>query len=101
MKRAVVSRFLSQSGLRFLLDWTLRWSGVIVLNYHRVGDGGVSPFDRGLWSADADSFAGQIRYCKSHLDLITPDDLPRALASAKGRYGLITFDDGYRDNYEV
>jgi peptidoglycan/xylan/chitin deacetylase (PgdA/CDA1 family) len=101
MKKAIATRLLSQSGLRSLLGWTLRWSGVVVLNYHRVGDGNASTFDRGLWSADAKAFADQIRFCKSHLEMITPDDLPRALASGRGRYGLITFDDGYRDNYEV
>lgn len=100
-KKAVVTRFLSQSGLRSLLGCTLRWSGVLVLNYHRVGDGNASKFDRGLWSASAEAFADQIRFCRSHLEMITPDDLPRALASARGRYGMITFGDGYRDNYEV
>lgn len=35
------------------------------------------------------------------MEMITPDDLPRALATPRGRYGLITFDDGYRDNYDV
>jgi peptidoglycan/xylan/chitin deacetylase (PgdA/CDA1 family) len=53
-----------------------------------------------LWSADADAFADQIRFCKSHLDIITPKDLPQVVSSQKGRYALITFDDGYRDNYE-
>src|SRR5262249_45624183 len=77
------------------------WSGVLVLTYHRIGVGRTSPFDRGLWSADADAFADQIRFCKSHLDIITPKDLPQVISSRKGRYALITFDDGYRDNYQI
>lgn len=101
MKKAVVTRLLSQSGLRSLLGWTLRWSGVLVLNYHRVGDGSASSFDRGLSSASAEAFADQVRFCKSQLDVITPGDLPRVVARGRGRYALITFDDGYRDNYEV
>ena len=101
MKRALAHRALGRSGLRSLLAATTRWSGVLVLNYHRVGDAGASPFDHGLWSAGVDAFVEQIRFCKTHLDMITPDDLPRAVASGRGRYGLITFDDGYRDNYAV
>ena len=101
MKKAIATRLLCQSGLRFLLERTTGWSGVLVLNYHRVGNGNESPFDRALWSADSKAFTDQIRFCKSQLDLITPDDIPRVLSHGRGRYALITFDDGYRDNYEI
>ena len=101
MKKAIARRLFGQSGLLSLLGQALRWSGVLVLNYHRVGNGDESPFDRGLWSADAEAFAEQIQFCKSQLDVITPDDIPRVLAHGRGRYALITFDDGYRDNYET
>jgi peptidoglycan/xylan/chitin deacetylase (PgdA/CDA1 family) len=101
MKEALATRLLYQTGLLFLLERAIRWSGVLVLNYHRVGNGNQSPFDRGLWSADADAFTDQIRFCKSQLEVITPDDLPKVLAHGSGRYALITFDDGYRDNYEI
>jgi peptidoglycan/xylan/chitin deacetylase (PgdA/CDA1 family) len=74
---------------------------VLVLNYHRVGNGNQSPYDRGLWSTDAETFTDQIRFCKSHLDVISPGDISRAVTNGSGRYALITFDDGYRDNYET
>jgi peptidoglycan/xylan/chitin deacetylase (PgdA/CDA1 family) len=101
MKKAIATRLLCRSGLRILLGRAIEWSGLLVLNYHRVGDGKESPFDRGLWSADAQAFTDQIRFCKSQLDLITPDDIPRVMTNGSGRYALITFDDGYRDNYET
>ncbi|MGC1616017.1 MAG: polysaccharide deacetylase family protein [Candidatus Acidiferrum sp.] len=101
MKKAIATRLLCRSGLRALLGRAIEWSGVLVLNYHRVGDGKESPFDRGLWSADAEAFTDQIRFCKSQLDVITPDDIPRVVANGSGRHALITFDDGYRDNYET
>lgn len=100
-KKAALTRLLALTGLRSPLSWMVSRSGVLVLNYHRVGDGGSSPFDRGLWSASSEAFTDQIRFCKSHLEMITPDDLPRVRASKRGRYGLITFDDGYRDNFDV
>ncbi len=43
----------------------------------------------------------QVRFCKAHFDLISPADLPEVLTRGRGRYLLIAFDDGYRDNYEV
>jgi peptidoglycan/xylan/chitin deacetylase (PgdA/CDA1 family) len=101
MKKAIATRLLCQSGLGFLLKRAIRWSGVVVLNYHRIGNGNESPFDRGLWSTDAEAFTDQIRFCKRQLDVITPDDIPQVLAHGRGRYALITFDDGYRDNYEI
>jgi peptidoglycan/xylan/chitin deacetylase (PgdA/CDA1 family) len=99
MKKAIASRLLCRSGLRSVLHRTCRWSGVLALNYHRIGDARDSPYDHGLWSADAAAFAEQVRLCRKDLDIIDPDDLPRILASRRGRYAMITFDDGYRDNY--
>ena len=32
------------------------WAGVMTLNYHRIGDGSTSHFDRGLWSATEEQF---------------------------------------------
>jgi len=101
MKKAIATRLLCRSGLRGLLGRAIEWSGVLVLNYHRVGSCKESPFDRGLWSADAEAFTDQIRFCKSQLEVITPDDIPRVVANRSGRHALITFDDGYRDNYEI
>ena len=101
VKKAIATRLLCRSGLRVLLGRAIQWSGVLVLNYHRVGNGNESPFDRGLWSADSEAFTDQIRFCKRQLDVITPDDLPQVLAHGRGRHALITFDDGYRDNYEI
>jgi peptidoglycan/xylan/chitin deacetylase (PgdA/CDA1 family) len=100
-KEAIAARLLCLSRLRSPLAGMLRWSGVLVFNYHRVGEENASPFDRGLWSASAEAFTEQIRFCKSQLEMITPDDLPRIRASTHGRYGMITFDDGYLDNYQV
>ena len=101
MKRTIASRLLCRSGLRRLLHQTARWSGVLALNYHRIGESQGSSYDRALWSTDADTFAAQMRFCKSQLEIISPADLPDVLAKKRGRYAMVTFDDGYRDNYEV
>jgi peptidoglycan/xylan/chitin deacetylase (PgdA/CDA1 family) len=75
-------------------------SGLLAINYHRIGTPDSSPLDRGLWSATPEEFARQVRFYKSHLDLIGLEDLPQ-VRNRRGRYGIITFDDGYRDNFEV
>jgi peptidoglycan/xylan/chitin deacetylase (PgdA/CDA1 family) len=52
-----------------------------------------------VWSTTPAGFDGQIRFLKKHFDIIGPHDLPAIVKSGRGRYVLITFDDGYRDNY--
>ena len=101
MKKAIAAKILECTGLRQLVHHTYRWSGLLGLNYHRIGDGLASIYDRGLWSATSDAFAEQLRFLKRHVDIISPSDLPRALAEKRGRYAIVTFDDGYRDNYDV
>lgn len=78
-----------------------RWSGVVGLNYHRIGDGRQSFFDRGLWSATSEDFDRQVRYLKAHFDIIAPHDVSHVLRAKRGRHVLITFDDGYADNYNA
>ena len=73
-----------------------RWTGLVGLNYHRIGDGRQSIFDRGLWSATPEAFDEQLAWIKKNYDVVSPADLPAAKA---GRRVIITFDDGYRDNY--
>jgi peptidoglycan/xylan/chitin deacetylase (PgdA/CDA1 family) len=101
MKRVAIANLLRFSGVLPLVRRFRPWNGVVGLNYHRVGNDWDSPYDHGVWSASAESFDAQIAWLKKRFDLICPRDLPDALRSKRGRYILITFDDGYRDNYEL
>jgi peptidoglycan/xylan/chitin deacetylase (PgdA/CDA1 family) len=76
-----------------------RWSGIVSLNYHRIGDGRRSLFDRGLWSATEESFDAQVRWLKAHFDIVSPDDIPYVRQIKRGRHVIITFDDGFLDNF--
>jgi peptidoglycan/xylan/chitin deacetylase (PgdA/CDA1 family) len=98
-KADVLARALSRSGLGVLVRSVVKWSGILCVNYHRVGDARNSDFDRALWSADEAAFSAQIAFLKSHVDIIGPSDLEDVLTRRVGRYALITFDDGYVDNY--
>lgn len=101
MRKAKAFRMLDRSGLRQLAQTLLPWSGLVTLNYHRIGDASASPYDHGLWSASEDAFSEQMRFLKRETDIISPADLPHVLGRKRGRYTMVTFDDGYRDNYEA
>jgi peptidoglycan/xylan/chitin deacetylase (PgdA/CDA1 family) len=77
------------------------WHGVVVINYHRIGEPGDSPFDRNAWTTTAEAFDEQVAFAARNLDLVTPDELVEAARSGRGRHAMITFDDGYRDNHDV
>jgi len=105
-KRQLLLRGLQATGGLRLLEAVRAWRGLLVLNYHRVGIPQDSLFDRALWSATEDDFDEQVRVLKHNCDIIGLDDLPdveRDLQSNCGgtRFGMITFDDGYLDNFET
>jgi peptidoglycan/xylan/chitin deacetylase (PgdA/CDA1 family) len=96
-----VAAMLDVAWLRPLLRRAPAWRGVLVLNYHRVGDWTGSPFDHALWSATADGFAAQLALLARETDVVGPADVAELARRGRGRHVLITFDDGYRDNYEI
>ena len=83
------------------LGAALRWTGVVGLNYHRIGDGKRSSFDPGLWSATAEQFDQQLHWLKANFDVVSPQDVPYVVRVRRGRHVIVTFDDGYEDNYTV
>ena len=99
---------LERAGLALPVRRARGWlqQDVPVLAYHRVLDIEPEekfPFDPELVSATPAAFREQVRYLARHFTPITFGELARAL---RGEVALpsdavvITFDDGYRDNYE-
>ena len=79
-----------------------RWHGLVTLNYHRVGDLGQSAIDSGVFSTTPEEFEAQLKYLKTDCDVVRVADIPDVLKQgSKRRCVLISFDDGYADNYEV
>lgn len=99
MKQQLLARFLAATRLRGLLSGIWPANGVVILNYHRIGDASVTSLDRDVYSADADTFDAQMAFLQRHCDVISPDEIDAALRTRRGRHVLITFDDGYRDNH--
>ncbi|MDE3106190.1 MAG: polysaccharide deacetylase family protein [Acidobacteriota bacterium] len=101
-KRLLVARSLEMLGALRILEGLRNRPGVLVLNYHRIGQRSSSNFDRQIFSATADEFDAQLRYLKQHFSVVTPDELQQLVDGTLPVSDLhiaITFDDGYLDNY--
>lgn len=100
-KRRLLAHSLVGTGCEWVLRKVGAWRGLLVLNYHRIGDSRSTIWDHDLWSATQDSFDWQVQHLKRHFDVVGPEDLEHVQASKRGRHIFITFDDGYRDNYDL
>lgn len=99
-KRTLLANVLQSSGANLVLARAPLWNGLTVLNYHRIGEPGDSPYDPGLFSATPAQFAAQVRFLTQNFDVIGASDLAD-WQNRRGRFVMITFDDGYLDNYEA
>ncbi len=100
-KKEILARALEMTGLGALVRRFRPWQGLLVLNYHRIGDPQATLLDSGVFSATQEQFDDQLAWLKKHADVIRLADLDSALANPRDQYVLITFDDGYLDNYEL
>lgn len=108
-KKDLLAAALCNTGILGLIGKlnSLLTKKIIVLAYHRVVD--IEnldnfPFDPNLISASSDSFSRQMDYIKDHFNCISLQDLIDHLNNKlllPKRPIIITFDDGYRDNYEI
>lgn len=74
-----------------------------ILTYHRVLDDGPEfMYDTGVVSCSPGEFERQVRYYKKHYNIINFSELQKFVESGglPKNALIITFDDGYRDNYE-
>ncbi|MBI1247229.1 polysaccharide deacetylase family protein [bacterium] len=92
-----------QAGINRLVRLIGSWRGLLVLTYHRIGDSSQCEFDRGVYSADEATFTRQMEFVRSHFEVVGIDQVVRQPDSYwRNRQAvLITFDDGYVDNFEV
>ena len=101
-----MARGLYWSGTAALLGYLPPRNTLLVLNYHRIGDRAKDLFHPGIISASGEEFDSQIAYLKRHAAMVTLEEA-QAFIEGKPRERatrcrvLITFDDGYLDNYEL
>ncbi|MDE2125165.1 MAG: polysaccharide deacetylase family protein [Armatimonadetes bacterium] len=99
-KREAVSRLLRFWPVGFALRPVLHKRDLICLNYHRVIDS--TPFDDGVISASTAEFERQLQWLRTHVPILNEDEALRMIrgeADPGAPVAVITFDDGYADNY--
>lgn len=80
---------------------------LIVFNYHRIrpdGRGFTSDLEEYVYDTCASTFAAQMRWLKANTEVLSEAQLIRHLDSPRTLRrpaSLITFDDGYLDNYTI
>ncbi|MDT0603811.1 polysaccharide deacetylase family protein [Thalassotalea castellviae] len=82
--------------------WRRLPNGVYVFNYHRIGKTIDCKFDHAIFSCSTEAFDNHIKILKESFQIINTIELTRLIEQKQimnNRYALITFDDGYEDNY--
>jgi peptidoglycan/xylan/chitin deacetylase (PgdA/CDA1 family) len=103
-KRERLAALLNRCGGLALLERVKLYKALLVLNYHRVMLPEECGYDRAVVSATPEEFQEQVNYLRSHFEII---GLPQLMDHLEGRnrhHGpriMITFDDGYIDNYTI
>lgn len=101
---SVVQRVLWLSGLfEIYLRFTGK-NGAIILMYHSIINSKNRRFIDPAYAMGIDEFDRQMKFLSKHRHVISMDDLSKKLAEGKTpKRGtvVITFDDGYLDNYEL
>jgi peptidoglycan/xylan/chitin deacetylase (PgdA/CDA1 family) len=99
-----LARFGWKAGLAGLVERAPQRPGICALAYHRVGHAEVLPYDRQNTTVTPEMFDAQVAFLKRLYPIATLEEVldlydhPRRL---KHFHVLITFDDGYLDNYEA
>ena len=104
MKYQVIKRQLIKRAKLSHLLWPYRKNGLYCFNFHRIGNPAEADFDPCVYSCTAESLDKYLAFFKSHFKVINNDQLCDLLNKGtplEEKLALITFDDGYRDNFEL
>jgi peptidoglycan/xylan/chitin deacetylase (PgdA/CDA1 family) len=102
-KKEIFARVAARTGATRLIEMIPGRPSLIVLNYHRIGEAEKTPYDSGTFSCSTAEFDWQVGYLKRRFPIV---NLEAAVDIVHGRTApsrtsiLLTFDDGYRDNFE-
>src|SRR5271170_5231238 len=102
-KRELLARMCSRTGLTRVLETLPQRRNLIILNYHRIGNADETPFDSGVFSATTEQLDSQITYLKQRFHMTTLKEVFAMMGgdAPRGTSVLLTFDDGYVDNYTL
>ena len=104
MSFELIKRQLIKQGKLANILWPIRANGLYCFNFHRIGDASKTPFDPCVFSCDAENFQQYLLFFQANFRIIDLKELLLIIAEdkpIKERLALITFDDGYRDNFDI
>jgi peptidoglycan/xylan/chitin deacetylase (PgdA/CDA1 family) len=108
-KRDFLARSLGSLGILRLLEGlpASRRPTLVVLTYHRIAEPGIdtNPYYDPVISATPEAFRAQVRFLRDRFQILSLQDVldwdVASMTSSGTMAVLITFDDGYRDNFDV
>ena len=103
-KRERFAQTLNATGVLRLMETLPSKPQLLTVNHHRIGDRDQTSFDPGVFSASQDGLEEQLNFLKKNYDVIAPRDVGTLISGARPQSStavLLTFDDGYLDNYEL
>jgi peptidoglycan/xylan/chitin deacetylase (PgdA/CDA1 family) len=101
MKNRLLRTFLSIPGV-LAARWRSLEPALYCFNYHRIGYPRDCPYDREVFSCTPPRFEEHLRLLSARFEVVAVDQLPRYLHEGvrlERPLAVITFDDGYIDNY--
>jgi peptidoglycan/xylan/chitin deacetylase (PgdA/CDA1 family) len=103
-KREFVASICAATGITRLMEVMPRRRLLIALTYHRIGNADETLYDSGTFSCTAEQFEYQIESLNRRYRIATLEEILQMLSGNVGLSEpavLITFDDGYIDNYQI
>jgi len=86
------------------LLWPTLANGLYCFNFHRIGHWQDTSFDPCVFSCDEENFRQYLIFLNSNFRIITLEELTNIIeknSPITEKLALITFDDGYADNYHI
>jgi peptidoglycan/xylan/chitin deacetylase (PgdA/CDA1 family) len=105
-KREYLARALGELGVIAFLEQAIasHRPALIVLTYHRIGDPGSDRFYDPIISASPHVFHAQMKWLRDRIRILTLEELDIQVQNGgpwKEPAAFVTFDDGYRDNFDA
>ncbi len=102
-KKDILKLMLAMSGIT-ALKWRRLVTGLYVFNYHRIGNPLECEYNRDLYSCSAAQLRSHVTFLRENFEVVNCERLLHTLEHGNRQerpLALITFDDGYADNYTL
>ncbi len=103
-KRERFATLLSKTSILDALERLPKRPQLLVLNYHRIGNACETQYDKETFEATREGLDSHIEILKRSYRIVNADEALDIIAGRRRPNGaaiLLTFDDGYRDNFKV